>query len=122
MTGIPYQNMVVLGFSQGAMTAIFSAPRWPQSVGGVIAVAGIAMWQEELDAATCEKPPFLFLHGTEDDIVPADASVAAEAGLKQLGFTTTLRLQAGLGHGIDAATLAELVVWLQELWATGQPA
>jgi phospholipase/carboxylesterase len=117
-TQIPYTHMVIMGFSQGAMTAIYSAPRWPQAVGGVISVAGLAMWQEELDETTCEKPPFLFVHGLEDDVVPADASIAADSGLKQLGFKTTLHLQPNLGHGIDAATLAEVVVWLQELWAT----
>jgi phospholipase/carboxylesterase len=118
-TGIAFANMAVLGFSQGAMTALYAAPRWPELVGGVIGCAGVAMWQEELDAATCQKPPIVLIHGLEDDVVPADASVNAQRGLEALGFTTQLELLAGLGHGIDARVLAHVVSALAEWW--GKP-
>ncbi len=115
--GIPLSNIAVLGFSQGAMTALYAAPRWPEQVGAVVACAGVAMWQEELDTATCKKPPFLLLHGTEDDVVPADASHAAHAGLEGLGFNARLELLEDLGHGIDGRVLAHTVAFLAEIWA-----
>ena len=115
-TGLPWPNIAVLGFSQGAMTALFAVPRWPAQIGGLISCAGVVMWQEELDAATCQKPPVLLLHGTDDDVVPADASVQAHAGLEKLGFTAELELLPGLGHGIDGRVLSHIVVWLAERW------
>ena len=113
---IPLHHVAVLGFSQGAMTALYAAPRWPERIGAVIACAGVAMWQEELDGTTCQKPPLLLLHGLEDDVVPADASVAAHAGLEGLGFNARLELLEDLGHGIDGRVLAHTVAFLSEVW------
>jgi phospholipase/carboxylesterase len=114
--GIPYAHMVLFGFSQGCMQALYSAPRFPQCLGGVIAHSGCAMYQEELDANTCQKPPILFLHGEDDEVVPADGSVNAAHGLNQLGFTTQLFLLPHLGHGLNAQSLAHISVFLQSLF------
>lgn len=112
---IPAHNIAVLGFSQGAMTAYYAAPRWPAQIGGVIAIAGLSLWHTELKP-DCQKPPFLILHGTEDDVVPADKSLEAETGLKAAGIPTESHILPTLGHGIDAQTLAHASAFLQTIW------
>lgn len=112
--GIGWDKVVVLGFSQGAMTVLYAAPRWAQKVGGVVAHSGCAMWQEELDGATCQKPPVLVLHGQEDDVVPADQSLAAASGLQALGFDVEVHILPGLGHGFDMRSLAHMAVFMKE--------
>lgn len=109
-------NIAVLGFSQGAMTACYAAPRWPQQIGGVIAIAGMSLWHTELKP-DCQKPPFLILHGKEDDVVPADRSLEAENGLHSVGLPTESHVLDDLGHGIDAQALAHASAFLQGLWA-----
>ncbi|MCA3244002.1 MAG: prolyl oligopeptidase family serine peptidase [Alphaproteobacteria bacterium] len=118
--GIAPAQTVLLGFSQGAMTLLGLLPQLQPQPAGVVALCGALTMPPSLSNPV--KPPVLLVHGTEDDVLPADASVQAAQWLEQQGYPTTLRLLPNLGHGIDAATLAELVVWLQELWATGQPA
>lgn len=73
------------------------------------------MWQEELDTATCQKPPVLLIHGTEDDVVPADQTVAAATGLQGLGFNAEYHLLPGLAHGINAEALAHIATFIQEI-------
>jgi phospholipase/carboxylesterase len=118
---IPPQNIAVLGFSQGAMVAYYAVPRWPAPIGGVIAVAGMSLWHTELKADTCHKPPFLILHGREDDVVPADRALEAETGLNTLGFPTESHILPDLAHGIDAPALAHASAFLQSLWLEKEP-
>ncbi len=108
-------NTVLLGFSQGAMTLLGLLPSLQPQPAGVVALCGALT----MPPATSNpiKPPILLIHGTDDDILPADASVQAASWLEGAGYPCQLHLQPGLGHGIDAATLAQVVVWLGELWA-----
>ncbi len=120
--GIPLTNIAVLGFSQGAMLALFGAPRWPEAIGGLIGCSGLAMWQEELDTNTCRKPPTLLLHGLEDDVVPADQTVAAAEGLRAFGFPVEYHLIPHLGHGINPQALAHISVFLSQMFNQESPA
>jgi len=45
-------------------------------------------------------PPFLIIHGTEDDLVPIDQSRAFHAALKAAGVASELVEVDGAGHGI----------------------
>lgn len=119
--GIPLAHITVLGFSQGAMLALFGVPRWPEPVGALIGCSGLAMWQEELEAATCQKPPTLLLHGLEDDVVPADQTVAAAQALESLGFPVESHLIPRLGHGINPAALAHIAVFLTQTFTQPEP-
>lgn len=116
--GIPLNKIVVLGFSQGAMTVLYAAPRWEAAVGGVVAHSGLAMWQEYLNPKTCQKPPFLLLHGQEDDMISADQTVNAAHGLVKLGFQTEQHIIPHLAHGINGESLAYIGVFLQGLWSS----
>lgn len=64
-------------------------------------------------------PPFLFLHGTEDSIVPIEHSRLLEAKLQAAGASARLIEVPGQGHGawpqrIFQPKLAEAVKFLQE--------
>jgi len=109
--GIPPARTAVLGFSQGAMTLLHALPALPP-LAGAISCAG-ALTVPPTARAAQTTPPLLFLHGTADDVLPADASVAAEAFFKTLGYPTQLHLLKGLGHGINPQALAHLSVFLQ---------
>lgn len=118
--GIAPANTVLLGFSQGAMTLLGLLPQLQPQPAGVVALCGALTMPPSISNPI--KLPVLLIHGTEDDVLPADASVQAAQWLEGAGYATTLQLMPNLGHGIDTATLAELVVWLQTLWITEQPA
>lgn len=48
---------------------------------------------------SADDPPFLFLHGTEDKLVPLDQSSRLNQALKRLGVQSTLVSFDGAGHG-----------------------
>lgn len=109
-------HTALLGFSQGAMTLLGLLPQLQPQPAGIIALCGALTMPPSVSNPI--KPPVLVIHGTDDDVLPADASVKAAQWLQTAGYETTLQLQPDLGHGIDATTLAEVVVWLSERWAT----
>ena len=113
-----WKNIVLAGFSQGAMMALYTAPRLPDAIAGVISFSGFMMWHTDLEGRPHQTIPALLLHGEADDVVPADASHDALKRLQSLAFSDiTLRTYAGLAHGINAAEVDETRAFLQRVLA-----
>ena len=64
---------------------------------------------------TPDDPPFLIVHGEDDDTVIANQSELLYAALRGAGIDSTLRLVPGAGHGFQGATegqLAQIDCWV----------
>jgi acetyl esterase/lipase len=63
-------------------------------------------------------PPFLLIHGEEDDVVPIANSEAMEAALREAGVPVRFRRVPGAGHGpgivADPEIQAEILAWVDE--------
>lgn len=63
-------------------------------------------------------PPFFFIHGDADDIVPITQSEATAAALQAVGVSVKHRRVPGGGHGpelvADPVIAAEIVAWFEE--------
>src|SRR3990167_5759329 len=79
---LPSDKLALVGFSQGAMLALHVALHRPQSA-GIVAYSG-AFLNDPMELKIA-RPPVLLIHGTEDQVLPASASQAAEEALKALG-------------------------------------
>lgn len=119
--GIKTTDIALLGFSQGAMGILHALPALQPPVAGVIACSGALTVPPTAHPASTATP-ILFLHGAEDDVLPADASVTAAAYFEAQGYPTQLEILPGLGHGINAAGLAHISVFLQTLWGSATSA
>lgn len=115
---IPTANIVLLGFSQGAMTILHALPSLANKPAGLISCCGtLSVTPSFPHNSQTPLPPLLFLHGIDDDVLPADTSVRAADIFKSHGYPTQVELMPNLGHGIDNACLAHIAVFLQTLWA-----
>lgn len=98
--GLGPDRLVLVGFSQGAMTSLHVAFRRPAAVAGVVAISGRLLAPERLLAEMQSKPPVLLMHGDQDQVVPfADMGKAGEA-LVAAGVETFGHVMRGTGHGI----------------------
>ena len=59
---------------------------------------------------TAKSPPFLIMHGDQDNIVPFNQSELLHAALKQAGVEVTFEPVKGAGHGFNRPDLEEMVV------------
>jgi len=99
--GLTGGAVALVGFSQGAMMALHVGLRRPQAPAAVVGYSGMLVGPDKLaEEATC-RPPVLLIHGTADDVVPAQALPTAAAALADAGIACEWHLSAGLGHGID---------------------
>ncbi|MDE1948090.1 MAG: esterase [Burkholderiales bacterium] len=104
-SGVGAQGTTLLGFSQGAIMALESTQEPLPVAGRVVALAGLfAAPPHRAHPGT----RIHLLHGQVDGVVPALASVEAQAQLAALQADVTLDLLAGLGHGIDERMAARL--------------
>ena len=99
--GLGADRCVLVGFSQGTMTALHVAPRHAPAFAAVAGFSGALIGEELLAAETVARPPILLVHGSADEVVPAQALPAARDALAGAGFSVQWEIRPGLGHGID---------------------
>lgn len=87
--GIPAERIVVAGFSQGGAMALFLGPRWPERLGGVVALSTYLPLADTLAAEAHpanSAVPVLMAHGSFDPVVPMAAGEASREKLRSLGY------------------------------------
>ena len=63
---ISNKNSYIMGFSQGAMLAIFTGLTRRYKLGGVFPFAGIVCGKDELEKEISSRPDVYLFHGTDD--------------------------------------------------------
>jgi phospholipase/carboxylesterase len=111
-------GIAIMGFSQGAMMALFTGLRRAPPPAVLLAYAGRLLGAETLAADLRARPPVLLVHGEEDEIVPAAASREAESALTAAGVNVEAVFRPGLGHGLDEAGMALGALALQRYLGT----
>jgi phospholipase/carboxylesterase len=107
----------LIGFSQGAMTVLFTGLRRKIAPRAVLAYSGRLIGPELLAAEMTVKPPVLLVHGQRDDVVPVAESHTAEQDLKALGVPVESLYPPTLMHGIDPAGISIGSLALQRAFA-----
>jgi phospholipase/carboxylesterase len=109
-------DYALMGFSQGAMTAIHTGLRRIQPPCAILAYSGRLLAEERLGEIV-HRVPVLLVHGEDDAVVPAAASRQAADALREAGVPVEALFCPGLGHGLDDAGLAAGALALQRGFA-----
>lgn len=114
--GIPLDRVVIVGFSQGAMTALFTAPRLREKIAGVVSYSGVIMWQDELISMDYQQMPITIMHNQDDEVVISTASDEIHQQLEELGFEDLeLNIFPKGGHGINDEGLKTTIEFIQRV-------
>lgn len=98
---IDESKLAVVGFSQGAMMAMYTMPRRKKACAAVIGYSGMLLNAAGLKAPGIVKPPVLAIHGDADDVVPPSCLQEVQSGFEAAGFNIETIMRPNLGHGID---------------------
>lgn len=121
---LPASALALVGFSQGAMTALHTGLRMAEPPAAIVAYSGALLAPDSLasEIAARPPPPVLLVHGESDGVVPVGASRAAEAALRAAGVRVEALYIPGLDHTIDDTGLAAGVAALLRAFAPGPAA
>lgn len=110
-TGIPLQQVILAGFSQGGAMALDVGLQLP--VAGLISLSG---YLHPLADATPNPalPPILIIHGRQDPVVPLQAAQIARETLTQAGAKVQYQ-EFDMGHEIRPEVLTTVQTFVESL-------
>ncbi len=94
-------DLVLGGFSQGTMIALFVGLRRDNPCAGILGFSGRLEAPHTLPDEIKSRPPVLLIHGEEDDRLPIALLDQATAALLANDVPVRTHRCPGLGHGID---------------------
>ena len=112
--GVPY---ALMGFSQGAMTVLFTGLRRVAAPRTILAFSGALIAADTLEAEMANRAPVLLVHGEADDVVPVERSRDAEAALHAANVPVEAVYVPRLGHGIDETGISMGALTLQRAFS-----
>ena len=98
---ISAENLFLVGFSQGAMMALYQGFIQNKKPAGVISFSGKLILPEMVNEKTLSKPEICLIHGESDSVVPFSSLAEAGLLLKENNISFEEHPIPNLDHSID---------------------
>lgn len=112
---IPYDKLALLGFSQGTMTSLYTAPRMKEKIAGIMGYSGALLWDDQANNDDMKRIPIHLVHGQSDEVVPVEKWHEAMETLKANGYEVDGHSTPGLVHSIDQQGIDAGLSFLKEI-------
>jgi len=112
--GVPSENILLAGFSQGGAIVLAGGLRHAQKLGGIVALSTYLPLAEKTAAeasAANRAIPIFQAHGSADPIVPQALGTMSREHLQALGYTIEWHSYP-MAHQVCAEEIADLRRWL----------
>ena len=112
--GVPWERIVVAGFSQGGAIALHVGLRYSQALAGIMALSTYLPLAGRLPAEMAEgatKRPVFVAHGSFDPVVPFVAGQHARETLEAQDFSVEWH-DYPMGHSVCAEEIVDIRNWL----------
>lgn len=96
-----YENLIVIGFSQGAMLALHHFLKIEYKVKGIIAISGALIDYENFVEKIKTKPDILALHGNLDEVISFKELSNIVEKLEKVKINVEKYVMNGVGHYIS---------------------
>jgi phospholipase/carboxylesterase len=116
--GIPHDNIILAGFSQGAVIALVAGLRSKQAFGGIVALSGYLPYSTAVlkDQVTTSLTTPVFLgHGIEDNVVPYFLAKQTADTLTALGFNIHFQSYP-MGHSVCPDEIEDISDWINKVF------
>lgn len=117
--GIPFQRIVVAGFSQGCAMTFMTALRYPERLAGIVGLSGYLPLAGTVAAErhpANQKTPIFQAHGLRDGVIPIARAVASRDALSALGYDVEWH-EYPMEHSVCMEEIADLNRYLLRVLA-----
>lgn len=117
---LPYQRMVLMGFSQGGALSLFTGMHLPKEkkLGGIVVMSGYLAAKAQFSITDGLKDtPILHCHGEADPMVQIGMARKSQAAVKgEFGAESyELKTYPGLVHSVNMDELEDVATFLQKV-------
>ena len=116
--GIPYEKIVLAGFSQGGAIALHTALRFPQRLAGLMALSTYlpltGSFDEEVadnSEAQSNELPIFMAHGSFDPMLPMALGQHSNEVLEKAGYEVEWH-EYPMAHAVCPEEIADIRIWL----------
>lgn len=113
-SGIAPRNVILAGFSQGGAVVLHTGLRYPEPLGGIMALSSYLPLSERLAAEASPanaRTSLMMAHGTADPVVPLALAQQSCELLRSRGYTVEWHSYP-MQHALCAEELQDIRVWL----------
>ena len=117
--GIRANRIVLAGFSQGGVIALQTGLRYPEKLGGIMALSTYLACAETLgvEASSSNREiPILMVHGSLDPVIPIALAKLSKARLETHGYKINWH-EYGMPHSVCAEEVEDIAAFLKRVLA-----
>lgn len=115
--GISAERIVIAGFSQGGAIALHTAIRYPQKLGGILALSTYlplkSKLAEEMHTANADIPIFM-AHGINDDVISLDRCKVSLKTLQDHHFSVRWH-EYNMAHSVCMEEISDIHEFLKQV-------
>lgn len=119
--GVPSERIILAGFSQGGVVALYTGLRATHRLGGILA---LSTYLHDVAAAEREQSddnlaiPIMMAHGTMDQMIPIVRAATSRENLIRLGYDVRW-FDYHMAHQVCAEEIAQIADFLVEILGNG---
>jgi phospholipase/carboxylesterase len=114
---IPTSHIVLGGFSQGGAISLFSGPRYPEKLAGIMGLSSYLLLEDSLPAERTRanyQTPILLAHGSQDPVVDVRRGTEARQLLEAGGYPVEWHAYP-MPHSVCPQEVADIAAWLRKV-------
>jgi phospholipase/carboxylesterase len=115
--GIPTNRIVLGGFSQGGAISLFSGPRYPEKLAGIMALSCYMLLEDLLPGERTRvnyTTPIFLAHGNQDPVVEFRRGLEAKQLLEAGGYPVEWHPYA-MPHSVCPQEVVDIANWLRKV-------
>jgi phospholipase/carboxylesterase len=115
--GIPTNRIVLGGFSQGGAISLFSGPRYPEKLAGIMGLSCYMLLEDLLPAerSRANYTTSIFLaHGNQDPVVDFRRGLEAKQLLEAGGYPVEWHAYS-MPHSVCPQEISDIATWLRKV-------
>ena len=117
--GVPSENIIIAGFSQGGAVAYHTAVRSEHRLGGVLALSTYLPFAEQVaeeQSAENKQTPILAMHGSQDPVVSLALGKQSAETLIELGYSVEWR-EYPMQHQVVIEQIKHIGNWINQVFS-----